>query len=399
MAKKTLADLPDLHGKRVLIRVDFNVPLDADGNITNDRRIRGALPTIRTVLDAGASAIVMSHLGRPKGDPVKDAPLRMDRVAERLRQLLGKPVRKVDEVVGPSAFAAANVLQAGEVLVLENLRFHPGEQAGDSAFARELADMADVYVNDAFGTCHRTDASMVAVPQAMAGKPRVVGLLVAKELEVLDKLLSSPPRPFVGILGGAKVSDKIGFIKSLLARVDRVLIGGAMTYTFMKAQGRGVGASKVEADKLDVARELLALGQGKIVLPVDHVVVEKQSDGSAAKVSFVEGDIPDAGMGFDIGPKTIDLFTAEIARAGIVVWNGPLGKFEEPPYDRGTRAIAEAMAVSSAVTVVGGGETAEAVEEFGLAEKMKHVSTGGGAFLEYVEGTPFAALAQIDVRT
>jgi phosphoglycerate kinase len=398
MAKKTLADLPDLHGKRVLIRVDFNVPLDADGNITNDRRIRAALPTIRTVLDAGACAIVMSHLGRPKGDPAKDAPLRMDRVAERLRQLLGKPVRKVDEVVGPSAAAAAYVLQAGEVLVLENLRFHPGEQAGDTAFAQELAALADVYVNDAFGTCHRSDASIVAVPQAMAGKPRVVGLLVARELEVLDNLLSAPPRPFAGILGGAKVSDKIGFIKSLLARVDRILIGGAMTYTFMKAQGRGVGGSKVEADKLDVARDLLSLGQGKIVLPVDHVVVEKQSDGSAAKVSFVEGDIPEGGMGFDIGPKTIELYTAEIARAGTVVWNGPLGKFEEPPYDRGTRAIAEAMAASNAVTVVGGGETAEAVEEFGLAEKMKHVSTGGGAFLEYVEGTPFPALGQIDDR-
>jgi phosphoglycerate kinase len=394
MAKKTVSDLTNLAGKRVLIRVDFNVPLDAAGNVTNDRRIRAALPTLRTVLDAGAAAIVVSHLGRPKGDPVKDAPFKMDKVADRLRQLLGKPVRKVDQVVGAEVTAAANALQPGEVLVLENLRFHPGEQAGDPEFARQLAALGDVYVNDAFGTCHRKDASMVAVPAAMRDKPRVVGHLVAKELEVLDKLLSAPPKPFVGILGGAKVSDKIGFIKALLQRVDRVLIGGAMTYTFLKSQGRGVGTSRVETDKLDVARELLELGRGKIVLPVDHVVLEKTDAG--AKVSFVEGDIPPDGAGMDIGPKTIARYQEEIAKAGTVVWNGPLGKFEEPPYDQGTKAIAQAMADSRAVTVVGGGETAEAVEDLGLADRMKHVSTGGGAFLEYVEGTPFAALAEIE---
>jgi phosphoglycerate kinase len=406
MAKKTLADLKDLRGKRVLIRVDFNVPLDAAGNVTNDRRIRAALPTIRQALDAGAAVIVMSHLGRPKGDPKKDAPFRMDRVAGRLQELLGRPVRKVDEVVGPAVTSAAQSLKPGEVLVLENLRFHPGEQAGDAAFAAQLASLADVYVNDAFGTCHRNDASMVAVPAAMAreGKPRVVGLLVAKELEVLDRLLppstegrqAGPPKPFLGILGGAKVSDKIGFIKALLGRVDRVLIGGAMSYTFMKSQGRGVGGSKVEADKLDVARELLSLGKGKIVLPVDHLVVAKIDDPAGARV--VEGDIPDGLVGVDIGPKTIALFKEEIGRAGTVIWNGPLGKFEDEPYSKGTRAIAEAMAACPGVTVVGGGETAEAVEELGLAEKMKHVSTGGGAFLEYVEGTPFAALAQIEDR-
>jgi phosphoglycerate kinase len=394
VAKKTLADLPDLRGKRVLIRVDFNVPLDAAGNVTNDRRIRAALPTIRSVLDAGASAVVMSHLGRPKGDPKKDAVYRTDRVAERLRDLLGRPVHKVDEVVGPKATAAAQALKPGEVLVLENLRFHPGEQAGDAAFARQLAALADVYVNDAFGTCHRADASMVAVPAAMAGKPRVVGRLVARELEVLDRLLSAPARPFLGILGGAKVSDKIGFIKSLLSRVDRLLIGGAMTYTFLKAQGHGVGGSKVEADKLDVARELLRLGGAKIVLPVDHLVVEKLDALGTAKV--VEGNIPDGWIGVDIGPRTIARYREEVGRAATVVWNGPLGKYEEAPFSKGTRAVAEALAASKAVTVVGGGETAEAVEAFGLAEKMTHVSTGGGAFLEYVEGTPFPALEQVD---
>jgi phosphoglycerate kinase len=426
MAKKTLADLTDLRGRRVLVRVDFNVPLDEHGRVTNDRRIRAALPTLHTVLDAGAGAIVLSHLGRPKGDPKKDAIYRLDRVADRLRELLGRPVRKVDEVVGPAVTAAAQALGPGEVLVLENLRFHPGEQAGDPAFARQLAALGDVYVNDAFGTCHRSDASMVAVPAAMAGKPRVVGHLVARELEVLDRLLSAPARPFLGILGGAKVSDKIGFLQSLLARVDRLLIGGAMTYTFLKALGQNVGGSRFEADKLDVARELLeesaaestfrpggplALhhlkpafwwvgavqrGESKIVLPVDHLVADRPQAG--ARTQVVEGDLPDGWVGVDIGPKTIGLYTEALAQVGTVIWNGPLGKFEDEPFRRGTRAVAEALAASGAVTVVGGGETAEAVEAFGLAERMTHVSTGGGAFLEYLEGKPFPALAELDDR-
>ncbi len=394
MAKKTLADLPDLKGRRVLVRVDFNVPLDATGNITNDRRIRAALPTLKALLDRGAAVVVMSHLGRPKGDPKKDAPFRMNNAAQRLGELLGRPVQKADEVVGPKATEAVKALKPGEVLALENLRFHPGEQAGDAGFAAQLAALGDAYVNDAFGTCHRKDASMVAVPAAMKGKPRVVGTLVAKELEVLDKLLSNPARPFVAVLGGGKVSDKIGFIKALLARVDRVLIGGAMSYTFMKAQGQGVGASRLEADKLDLARELLALGKGKITLPADHLVVEKIDAPQTARV--VEGDIPEGWVGVDVGPKTTALYADAVKGAGTVVWNGPLGKFEDEPYSKGTRAMAEALAASKATTIVGGGETAEAVEEFGLAERMKHVSTGGGAFLEYVEGTPFAALAEID---
>jgi phosphoglycerate kinase len=396
MAKKSLDDLKDLRGKKALVRVDFNVPLDAAGGITNDRRIRAALPTLRKILDAGAAAIVMSHLGRPKGDPKKDAPFRMDRAAARLGELLGKPVRKADEVVGASVASMVQALKPGEVLVLENLRFHPGEQGGDMRFAAELAKLGDVYVNDAFGTCHRKDASMVAVPAAMKGKPRVVGTLVAKELEILDRLLSNPPRPFVGILGGGKVSDKIGFIKSLLARVDRVLIGGAMTYTFMKALGQGVGDSRLEADKLDLARQLLELGEGKIELPVDHLVVAKIDAPQTARV--VEGEIPAGTVGVDIGPRTIARYADAVKQAAIVVWNGPLGKFEDEPYSRGTREIARVLAESKGITIVGGGETAEAVEEFGLADKMTHVSTGGGAFLEYVEGTPFAALAEIDDR-
>jgi phosphoglycerate kinase len=396
MSKKTLADVLDLKGKRVLVRVDFNVPLDSQGNVTNDRRIQAALPTLRHILEAGGSLLVMSHLGRPKGDPKKDAPFKMDKVAQRLQELLGRPVRKVNAVVGPEVAGAARDLKPGDVLVLENLRFHPGEQSGDADFARQIAALGDVYVNDAFGTCHRKDASMMAVPQAMAGKPRVVGFLVAKELDVLGQLLSAPRKPLVGILGGAKVSDKIGFIKSLLGRVDQVLIGGAMSYTFMKSQGRGVGRSKVEADKLDVARELLELGRGKILLPLDHLVVESLENSQSARV--VEGDIPEGWIGVDIGPRTIQRYQEEIARAGMVVWNGPMGKYEDEPYSRGTLEIANALASSKAVTIVGGGETAEAVEEFGLAEKMTHVSTGGGAFLEYVEGTPFPALGQIDEK-
>jgi phosphoglycerate kinase len=396
MAKKTLADLPDMHGKRVLVRVDFNVPLAADGAITNDRRIRAALPTLQALLGHGAAVIVMSHLGRPKGDPKKDIPFRKNNAANRLGELIGRNVRKVDEVVGPSVIAAVHALKPGEILVLENLRFHPGEQAGDAAFALQLAALGDAYVNDAFGTCHRSDASMVAVPAAMKGKPRVVGTLVAKELDILDRLLTDPPRPFVSILGGGKVSDKIGFIKALLTRADRILVGGAMTYTFLKAQGIEVGNSRLEADKLDLARELLALGKGRILLPVDHLVVDAIDAPQTARI--VEGAIPVGCIGVDIGPKTIALYVAEIAKGGTVVWNGPLGKFEDEPYSKGTRAIAAALAASHGVTVVGGGETAEAVEAFGLDTKMKHVSTGGGAFLEYVEGTPFKALAEIDDR-
>jgi len=394
MTKKTIQDLTNLRGLRVLIRVDFNVPLDGQGQISNDRRIRAALPTIQYVLEEGGSAVVMSHLGRPTGKPEKDAVYRMDHVGRRLGELLQKPVIKTDEVIGDHVKAAAIKLAPAEVLLLENLRFHPGEQKGDETFARELASLGDVYINDAFGTCHRSHASMVAVPRAMTGKPRVVGFLVAKELRILGQLLSTPDRPLIGILGGAKVSDKIGFMKKLLSQVDQLLIGGAMSYTFMKAQGRSIGNSKVESDKLHVAQEILTLGQDKILLPQDHLAVERIDLPQGAKI--MTGDIPDGWVGVDIGPKTIAQYEQTIAQAGMVVWNGPMGKFEDEPYSVGTRAIGEAMARCQGVTVVGGGETAEAVEEFGLAERMTHVSTGGGAFLEYIEGTPFPALDQID---
>lgn len=394
MAKKTLTDLTNLKGKKVLIRVDFNVPQDDAGNISNDRRIRSALPTIQHVLNAGGSAIVMSHFGRPKGDPKKDAPFTMNKIAARLSELLGKPVKKMDAVVGSEVKTAVQDVGPGEVVLLENLRFHAGEQKGDEAFAKEIAALGDVYVNDAFGTCHRTDASMYAVPAALAIKPRVVGFLVAKELEILGQLLSKPPRPLIGVMGGAKVSDKMGFIKSMLKRVDKLLIGGAMTYTFMLAKGQTIGSSKAEADKVDLAKELLALGGDKIVLPVDHLTADKPD--ASAKTTVVDGQIPAGAFGMDIGPKTIALYCDLIRTAGTVVWNGPLGKFEDEPFSKGTKAVAHAMTECKGVTIVGGGETAEAVEAFGLDSKMTHVSTGGGAFLEYVEGTPFKALSVID---
>ena len=335
--KKTLSDLPPLRGKRVLVRVDFNVPLDEAGNVSNERRIAGAVPTLEALLDAGASVIAMSHLGQPEGDPAtsdfrsKNARLRMDKVAERLRKRLHSPVTKVDEVVGPAVTEAVAKMGPGELLLLENLRFHPGEKAKDKAFAQELASLADAYVNDAFGTCHRSDASMATVPAAMKGKPRVVGKLVAKELDVLDKLLSDPGRPMVGLLGGAKVSDKVGFIKALLGRVDKVLIGGAMTYLFLKAQGKGIGASFCETKAkegqktpVQMAQELLELGKGKIILPVDHLAVSDIKSPDTARV--VDGEIPDGLAGVDIGPKTIALYQQEIAQAATVVWNGPMGQ-------------------------------------------------------------------------
>ena len=392
MAKKTVDDLQALSGKKVLVRVDFNVPQDSHGNVTNDRRVRAAIPTIKSLLNQGAAVIAMSHLGRPKGDPAKDAPFKMDKVAEALSKHLGIKVHKANDVAGTHAVELAASLKPGDVLLLENLRFHSGEQSGCDKLALEIAKLGDVYVNDAFGTCHRKDASMVAVPKAMASKPRVVGKLVAKELEILDTLLGSPKRPFVALLGGGKVSDKIGFIQALLKRVDRILVGGAMSYTFLKAEGKEIGASRCEGDKLDLANQLLAQGAGKIQLPVDHLVVDGLDKPETARVV---AEIPSGAIGIDIGPKTRELYAQEIAKAGTVVWNGPMGKFEDEPYSHGTQAIAQAMAKAPGITVVGGGETAEAVEQFGLDTHMKHVSTGGGAFLEYVEGTPFAALAEI----
>lgn len=396
MPKKTVHDLSDLQGKKVLVRVDFNVPLNKKtGEITNDRRIRAALPTVQLLLSKGASVIAMSHLGRPKGDPAADAMLKMDKVAARFGELLGKPVKKAgDTVVGPAIDATAKALQPGEVLLLENVRFDPREQKNDAEFAKAIASLGDVYVNDAFGTCHNDhDASMVAVPAALAGKPRVVGLLVAKELEVIEGLMGSPKAPVLAVMGGAKVSDKIAFINALLKKVDHLLIGGKMAYTFLKARGVDVGSTQVADAELTAAGPLLQYVGTKITLPVDCLAAKSDN---LAETKVFEGNIDTGYEGVDIGPKTLAAYSAKIAQSGTVIWNGPVGWFEQPAFSGGTKGIAAAMASSSAVTVVGGGETAEAVEQFGFDAKMTHVSTGGGAFLAYVEGKKFASLAQID---
>jgi phosphoglycerate kinase len=401
MAKKTLSELGAIAGKRVLIRVDFNVPLDKKtGDVKNDRRIRGALPTIRKLLDGGASIIAMSHLGRPeKATPEERKLLTLDKVAARFGELLGKPVTKAaDEVVGPAVSAAAAALKPGGVLLLENLRFDPREQKNDPEFAAALASLGDVYVNDAFGTCQNdTDTSMVGLPARLkaAGKPRAIGLLVEKELHIIDAIMGNPKRPLLGIMGGAKVSDKINFINALLAKVDHLLIGGKMTFTFMKARGISVGAMTIPDEELENAKKLLPEVDMKITLPIDSLCA-KSSDLSQTQV--FEGPIPAGWEGVDIGPKTLAHYANKIRQCATVIWNGPVGWFEKPAFSAGTRGIAEAMATSGAVTVVGGGETAEAVEQFGFDSQMTHVSTGGGAFLAYVEGKDFQSLAQIDDR-
>ena len=396
MPKQTIRDL-DLSGKRVLVRVDFNVPQTKDGAVSDDRRIRAALPTLNFALEKGASLVLVSHLGRPTGNPEEDAPFKLDRVAARLQELIGRPVKKVNDTVGPEAQAAAAALKPGDILVVENVRFNKGEKKGDPAFAKQLAGLADAYVNDAFGTCHRDEASMVAVPEAFPAENRAIGFLVEKELQILDTLLGKPKAPMVAVMGGAKVSDKILVIENLLKRVDKLLIGGAMTYTFLKAQGHSIGKSRSEADKLDEANKLLELAGSKLVLPVDHLMATSLDAGAETKV--VEGsDLPDGWLGLDIGPKTAAAYGEIIKNAGTVVWNGPMGKFEDEPYRNGTLKVAEAMASSPAVTVVGGGETAEAVETFGFADKVSHVSTGGGAFLECLEGKSFNSLKVIPDR-
>jgi phosphoglycerate kinase len=396
MPKQTVRDL-DVQGKKVLVRVDFNVPQTDEGAVSDDRRIRAALPTLEEILKRGGSLILVSHFGRPTGDPVKDAPYRMDTVAERLAELIGRPVQKVSDTVGPEAEPACKALSPGGIVVLENVRFNKGEKKGDAGFARQLAGLADAYVNDAFGTCHRDEASMVAVPEQFPPDRRAIGYLVEKELRILDTLLANPRSPYVAVMGGAKVSDKILVIENLLKQVDKLLVGGAMTYTFLKAQGHSVGNSKVEADKLDVARKVLDAAGSKLVLPVDHLIASKPEEGAETKV--VDGPvIPDGWFGMDIGPKTIALYSEIIKGAGTVVWNGPMGKFEVEAFAAGTKAVAQAMAASAGVTAVGGGESAEAVERFGLADKVSHVSTGGGAFLESLEGKAFNSLAVIPER-
>ncbi len=395
MAKKTIDDVA-VAGKTVLMRVDFNVPLDDHGVITDDRRIRMALPSIRSVIDRGGKLILMSHLGRPKGEG-NDSKYSLAPTAKRLGELLGTPVHFAKDTIGDDAHAHASNLKAGEVLVLENVRFHPGEQKGDTAFAAKLAAMADIYCNDAFGTCHRTDASMVAVPQAMAGKPRVVGHLVGKEIAYLSDAISSPVRPFVAILGGAKVSDKILVIENLLGICDKVIIGGAMAYTFSLAQGGMVGGSLVEPDKVELAKELLRKGGDKLMLPIDTHCGDAFK-GSCNKQVVKAGEIPDGWEGFDIGPASAELFAKTILSAKTVVWNGPMGVFEMPPFDEGTRRVAQAVADSDSTSIIGGGDSAAAIEQLGFADRVSHVSTGGGASLSMLEGERFVAVDILDEK-
>ncbi|HZK80220.1 MAG TPA: phosphoglycerate kinase [Humisphaera sp.] len=393
MAKKSVTDI-DVKGKRVLMRVDFNVPLEGS-KITDDRRIAQALPTIKNVLERGGRLILMSHLGRPKGGPEPKYSLKP--AADRLGELLGKPVKFAAACIGPEVEKQARELHDGEVLLLENVRFHKEEEKNEPNFAQQLAKLGEVYINDAFGTAHREHASTFGVPQALAGSHRGIGLLIQKELKYLGEAVTKPARPFVAILGGAKVSDKINVIEQLLGKADLLLIGGAMAYTFFLAQGKEVGRSLVERDKVELAKSLLAKAGGKIKLPVDTIVSDKMTDD--AQTQIVEGNIPAHLEGFDIGPKTRELYKAEIAKAKTVIWNGPMGVFEKKPFAEGTRAVAQAVADATshgAITIIGGGDSAAAIEQMGLADKVSHVSTGGGASLEFLENGHFSTLDILD---
>lgn len=386
--KKTIRDV-DCTGKRVLVRCDFNVPLDG-GTITDDRRIREALPTLRYLLDAGARLIVCSHLGRPKGP---DPSLSLAPVAERLSHLLGRPVRLMGDCVGPEIDAAARDMQPGEVILLENLRFHPEEEKNDPEFARRLATLAEIYVNDAFGTAHRAHASTEGVAHYIPG---VAGFLMEKEIEYLGNALENPKRPFVAVLGGAKVKDKIGVIDNLLPKVDALLIGGGMAFTFLKARGHEIGRSLLDESHLAYA-EGLGDGGGKVHLPVDVVCAPELSPGAPTVVVPASG-IPADQIGADIGPETRARFGEIVRGAGTVVWNGPMGVFEMEPFAEGTRELCRALAECPGVTIVGGGDSAAAIEKFGYADRVAHVSTGGGASLEFMEGKALPGVVVLQDR-
>jgi len=376
----------DVANRRVFVRVDFNVPLDERGAISEDTRIRAAVPTIQDLVKRGAQVVLASHLGRPKKGPEEG--LRLAPCAKRLSELLGRPVLALRECVGPEVAKALAALKAGDVVLLENVRFHPGEEKGDAAFAAQLANGAERYVNDAFGTAHRAHASVTGVAALLPAKARAAGLLMEKEIAALDRLLANVQKPFVAVLGGAKVSDKIKVVDQLLDRVDALLIGGGMAYTFLAAQGRKIGASKLEKERLDVAKAALAKAaarQVRLLLPVDHVAAASFSEN--APPERIDGvDIPEGKLGLDVGPKTIAAFQKEIAGAKTVVWNGPLGVFEWASFAAGSKAIAEAIAANRNTTVVGGGDSVAVIEKFGLEGRFTHVSTGGGAFLEALEG-------------
>ncbi len=388
MNKKTIRDV-DLKGKRVLMRVDFNVPIK-DGVISDDKRIKATLPTINYILEQGASLILMSHLGRPAGTGY-EAEFSLKPVAERLSELLGRPVKFAPDCIGPEVEAMAAALQPGEVMLLENVRFYKAETKNDMKIAEALARLGDIFVNDAFGTAHRAQSSTEGVAHFL---PAVAGFLMEKEVEFLSKATENPERPYVVILGGAKISDKIGVIRNLLTKADRLLIGGGMANTFLKAQGYEVGDSLVEEDALDTARELLAQAGDKLVLPVDVVVATEFSNEAMSKVVPVNGVTPGWRI-LDIGPETVKLFGEILKTAKTVVWNGPMGVFEMPNFAKGTFAIAELLAGLDAITVIGGGDSASAVKKAGVASKMSHVSTGGGASLEFLEGKELPGVAAL----
>ena len=393
MAKLSIADL-DLAGKRVLVRVDFNVPLNDRLEVTDDTRIRAALPTIRYALDKGAKVLLVSHLGRPKGQVV--SAMSLTPAAKRLSALLGQPVVMAPDCIGAAAEAAAATLSAGQVLMLENCRFHAGDEKNDEAMSRALAALCDVFVNDAFGAAHRAHASTVGVTKFVPVS--AAGFLMAKELEYLGRAMTNPNRPFVAILGGAKVSDKIGVVKNLLTKVDVLLVGGGMAYTFLKAQGMEIGGSLLEADKLDVAREVLAAARAKGVtfaLPTDHVIAQKVAADAETRTAESTA-IPPGWMGLDIGPKARQAFATAIRAAKTVVWNGPMGVFEMEPFAKGTMQVARALAENAgATTIVGGGDSVAAVKKAGVEEKITHISTGGGASLEFLEGKELPGVAAL----
>ena len=385
--KKSVEDI-DVSGKKVIVRCDFNVPQDDTGRITDDKRIVASLQTIKYLLGKGAAVILCSHLGRPKGEFKMKYSLAP--VAERLSELLGQEVKLAKDVIGPDAKALAAAVKPGEAILLENVRFHKEEEKNDPAFAKELASMADIFVNDAFGTAHRAHASTAGIANYL---PAVCGYLINKEISIMGKALADPARPFVAILGGAKVSDKIGVINNLLEKCDTIIVGGGMSYTFKRALGMPIGCSLCEEDKLDLAKSLVEKAESKgvkLLLPVDTVVADRFAADAEAVV--VES-IPDDMMGLDIGPKTIELFSDAIKGAGTVVWNGPMGVFEFDKFAVGTKEIARAIANSSAVSIIGGGDSAAAVEKLGFASKMTHISTGGGASLEFLEGLELPGIA------
>lgn len=392
MGKKCITDI-NVKGKKCLVRVDYNVPLDEKGNITSDNRIVATLPTVNYLLINGASVILMSHLGRPNGRVKKE--LSLEVVARRLAELLNKEVLFAPDCIGEQTKKTAQSLKAGEVLLLENLRFYPQEEANDDAFAKQLASYGDIYVNDAFGTAHRAHASTAGIAKYCSVK--VSGLLVEKELAFMGEALEKPDRPFVAILGGAKVSDKIGVIKNLLNKVDTLLIGGAMAYTFMKAQGREIGSSICEFDKIELASQLLESAKRKgvdLVLPLDHIAARK-FDNDAERIAC-KCNIPVGFMGLDIGEESIKLFESYIEKAATIIWNGPVGAFEMPNFSKGTFAVAKAVANSKAVSIIGGGDSASAVKKAGVAKQMTHISTGGGASLEFLEGLVLPGIDCLD---